>query len=63
MPPKQNKNTGQLVVEYYLKEYGVTGLKWAIAGRSQAKLEGVKQALAPKFPDAAVRTNRGFVVV
>lgn len=38
----------------------MTGFKWAIAGRSQAKLEGVKQALAPKFPDATVRTNRGL---
>lgn len=43
-------------MEYYLTEYGVSdGFKWAIAGRSQAKLEAVKQGLAAKFPDAAVR--------
>lgn len=62
IPPPSNKTTGQLLVEYYLKEYGVTGFKWAIAGRSQAKLEGVKQALVPKFSDAAVRMYEGTVV-
>lgn len=49
--------TGQLVVEYYLATYGAPSpaLRWAIAGRSGAKLEAVKQALAAKFPEAAVR--------
>jgi short subunit dehydrogenase-like uncharacterized protein len=42
------------VVEFYLKEYGTTAFKWAVAGRSQAKLEAVKQQLAAKFPEATV---------
>jgi len=35
--------TGRLVAEYYLKQYGLNGeLKWAMAGRSQSKLEQVR---------------------
>ena len=35
--------TGRLVAEYLLKTYGVGGsVKWAMAGRSQAKLEEVR---------------------
>jgi len=38
--------TGRLVAEYYLKEYGLDGgLKWAMAGRSQTKLEQVRSSL------------------
>ncbi len=38
--------TGRLVAEYYLKQYGLNGeLKWAMAGRSQAKLEQVRSSL------------------
>ncbi len=38
--------TGRLVAEYYLKQYGVNGdLKWAMAGRSQSKLEQVRAEL------------------
>lgn len=38
--------TGRLVAEYYLKQYGLDGeLKWAMAGRSQAKLEQVRSSL------------------
>ncbi len=38
--------TGRLVAEYYLKQYGVEGeLKWAMAGRSQSKLEQVRAEL------------------
>lgn len=38
--------TGQLVVRYLLRTYGLTGpLRWAIAGRSQAKLTALKQSL------------------
>ncbi len=38
---------GQLVVEYYLRTYGPpsASFRWAIAGRNQAKLDGVKQDL------------------
>ncbi len=38
--------TGRLVAEYYTSRYGVDGdLKWAIAGRNQAKLEGIRSDL------------------
>ena len=38
--------TGRLVAEYYLKQYGLDSeLKWAMAGRSQAKLEQVRAEL------------------
>ncbi len=43
------------MVEYYLKEYGTSAFKWAVAGRSQAKLDAVMHQLAAKFPDATVR--------
>ena len=44
--------TGQLVVRYLLETYGVGGeLAWAIAGRDQPKLEGLRDALgAPELP-------------
>jgi len=38
--------TGRLVAEYYLKQYGLDGkLKWAMAGRSQSKLEQIRSEL------------------
>lgn len=38
--------TGRLVAEYYLNQYGLDGdLKWAMAGRSQTKLEQVRAEL------------------
>ena len=38
--------TGQLVVEYIAEQYGPSsGLRWAIAGRSQAKLDAVATGL------------------
>lgn len=38
--------TGQLVAAYLARQYGVGGdLRWAIAGRSEAKLQAVKDAL------------------
>ncbi len=38
--------TGRLVVEYLLKQYGSTReLRWAIAGRNQAKLQNIRQQL------------------
>ena len=40
--------TGQLVVEYLAKTYGVDGdLRWAIAGRNRNKLDEVRQACLP----------------
>ncbi|MDG1943677.1 MAG: saccharopine dehydrogenase NADP-binding domain-containing protein [Halioglobus sp.] len=37
--------TGQLVVEYLVQTYGVSGdLRWAIAGRNRSKLESVRQS-------------------
>lgn len=39
--------TGRLVVEYIFKTYGTDqSLKWAMAGRNQAKLEQVRTAMA-----------------
>ena len=41
--------TGALVAEYLLAQYGIGDtLRWAIAGRSEAKLETLRQALGPK---------------
>ncbi|MDH3266406.1 MAG: saccharopine dehydrogenase NADP-binding domain-containing protein [Gammaproteobacteria bacterium] len=41
--------TGALVAEYLLSQYGVDGsLRWAIAGRSEAKLEKLKEQLGPE---------------
>jgi short subunit dehydrogenase-like uncharacterized protein len=41
--------TGRLVAEYYLNEYGEgSGLKWAMAGRNQAKLEEVRDEIGAK---------------
>lgn len=38
--------TGRLVAEYYLQKYGVDkDLRWAMAGRSQGKLESVRKEL------------------
>lgn len=38
--------TGELVAEYLLRQYGIgNDLKWAIAGRSQSKLEQVRERL------------------
>jgi short subunit dehydrogenase-like uncharacterized protein len=38
--------TGQLTAEYLLRRFGVgRGLRWAIGGRNQAKLEGVREAI------------------
>lgn len=38
--------TGTLVAEYLLRQYGASGdLRWALAGRSQAKLESVRKGL------------------
>lgn len=38
--------TGRLVAEYYLERYGLDGdLSWAMAGRSQSKLEQVRASL------------------
>ncbi len=38
--------TGTLVAEYLLEQYGVTnGIKWAIAGRSMARLEALRESL------------------
>lgn len=38
--------TGRLVAEYYLRHYGLTNdFKWAMAGRSQQKLEEIRKSL------------------
>jgi len=40
--------TGTLAAEYVVRQYGSTSLKWAIAGRSEAKLEKLRAALDGK---------------
>ncbi len=44
--------TGRLVAEYFL-EHGPADLRWAMAGRSQGKLETVRAELATRFPAAS----------
>ena len=40
--------TGTLVAEYLLRQYGAGGdLRWALAGRSEQKLQAVRQNLGP----------------
>ena len=43
--------TGRLVAEALL-EFPEDGLRWAIAGRSQEKLEAIKTGLTERFPAA-----------
>ena len=43
--------TGRLVAEALL-EFPEDGLRWAIAGRSQDKLEAIKTGLTERFPEA-----------
>ncbi|KAG5190848.1 Saccharopine dehydrogenase-domain-containing protein [Tribonema minus] len=38
---------GQLVCEYLAKNYATTGLRWALAGRSEPKLISLKRSLGP----------------
>ncbi len=46
--------TGMLVAEYLAERYGVGGtLRWALAGRNEAKLETVRRDLAASCADAA----------
>jgi short subunit dehydrogenase-like uncharacterized protein len=46
--------TGQIVSRYLCSQYGAAGsVRWAIAGRNQGKLEGLRNALASIDPDAS----------
>ena len=36
---------GQIITHYMAEEYGFDNLRWAIAGRSMAKLVDLKQSL------------------
>ncbi|MEM9057187.1 MAG: saccharopine dehydrogenase NADP-binding domain-containing protein [Pseudomonadota bacterium] len=48
--------TGRLVAAYLLERYGVGGtLRWAMAGRSDSKLESVRGALADAHGDEALK--------
>ena len=48
--------TGRLVAEYLLATYGVTGgVRWALAGRSQSRLESVREALGPQAAALPIR--------
>ena len=46
--------TGKLVAEYLAAHAGESGVRWAIAGRSEPKLEAVRQELAKKDEALAV---------
>jgi short subunit dehydrogenase-like uncharacterized protein len=47
--------TGQLVAEYLLRQYGTGGsLRWALAGRSEAKLQQLRDALGASASDLEV---------
>lgn len=51
--------TGQLVAEYFARDVcpKMPGLKWALAGRTQTKVEAVKASLAEQWPDAISAEN------
>lgn len=47
--------TGRLVADYMLKQYGVNGaVRWAIAGRNQAKLEQIRARLGDAAREIAI---------
>ena len=53
--------TGALVAEYLLAQYGLGGdLRWAIAGRSQEKLDSVKAEVGADAADLATRVADSF---
>ena len=53
--------TGALVAEYLLAQYGLGGdLRWAIAGRSQEKLDSVKAELGADAADLATLVADSF---
>mmetsp|Transcript_1636 Transcript_1636/g.2577 ORF Transcript_1636/g.2577 Transcript_1636/m.2577 type:complete len:435 (+) Transcript_1636:102-1406(+) len=55
--------TGALCAEYLLQTYGVNGeLRWAIAGRSEAKLNKVKKSLSKLFGEEANAADLPIVV-
>ena len=46
---------GQILTRYLFEEFGTQGkLRWAIAGRSQGKLEALKKSLGPKAASLAL---------
>ena len=47
---------GQIISHYMVKQYGCDNLRWAIAGRSMAKLMDLKQSLGSSAENLAVLT-------
>lgn len=53
--------TGRLVTEYLIDKYGTGGeLRWAIAGRDQAKLESIRSELGIAANDVAIIISDSF---
>jgi hypothetical protein len=52
--------TGKLLTRYLAKTYKGTSLKWAIAGRSQARLEEVRDSLGPDWKDLKIVVADGL---
>jgi len=55
--------TGGLAAEYLCQQYGINkNVKWAIAGRSQSKLDALKQKLADQMDDPELVKNLDTVI-
>eukprot|EP00816_Leptocylindrus_hargravesii_P003001 CAMPEP_0196820482 /NCGR_PEP_ID=MMETSP1362-20130617/75494_1 /TAXON_ID=163516 /ORGANISM="Leptocylindrus danicus, Strain CCMP1856" /LENGTH=513 /DNA_ID=CAMNT_0042199387 /DNA_START=257 /DNA_END=1798 /DNA_ORIENTATION=+ len=55
--------TGGLATEYLCQQYGISkDVKWAIAGRSQSKLNALKQKLADQMDDPGLIKNLDTVI-
>ena len=53
--------TGTLVAEYLLRQYGADGdLRWALAGRSEKKLQEVRAGLGPEASDLTLIVADSF---
>jgi short subunit dehydrogenase-like uncharacterized protein len=52
--------TGKLLTRYLAKTYKGTSLKWAIAGRSKARLEEVRDSLGPDWKDLKIVVADGL---
>ena len=47
---------GQIITHYMAEQYGCNNLRWAIAGRSMAKLTDLKQSLGSSAGNLALLT-------
>ena len=49
---------GQIITHYMAEQYGCDNLRWAIAGRSMAKLTDLKQSLGSSAGNLALLNRR-----